>query len=85
MANHPSALKRMRQDEAKRLRKASHKSKVKTAIKKYLAAVQNNDPNSLELLSRASSLVQKGVKKGVYHINNAARTISRLSKKLPQA
>lgn len=85
MASHRSALKRMRQDEAKRLRKASHKSKVKTAIKKYLVAVTSKDSNAAELLRRASSLVQKGVGKGVFHLNTAARTISRLSKKLPPA
>ncbi len=85
MANHRSALKRMRQDEAKRVRKVSHRSKVKTAIKKYLVAVSNKDPNALELLHRASSLVHKGVSKGVFHLNTASRTISRLSKKLPPA
>ncbi len=85
MASHRSALKRMHQDEAKRLRKASHRSKVKTAVKKYLLAVASKDPNASELLRRASSLVQKGVGKGVFHINTAARTISRLSKKLPAA
>lgn len=85
MASHRSALKRMRQDEAKRVRKASHRSKVKTAIKKYLVAVADKDPNAPELLRRASSLVQKGVGKGVFHLNTAARTISRLAKKLPPA
>lgn len=85
MANHASALKRMRQSELRRLRNVSFKSKVKTAVKKYLQAVENKEADARELLGYASSLLQKGVSKGIYHKNTSSRTIARLSKRLPSA
>jgi small subunit ribosomal protein S20 len=83
MANHPSALKRMRQSEKKRLRNAGYRSQVKTAIKKYIQSVDQKLPSSKDLLTDAVSLLHKGVSKGIFHMNTASRVISRLSKKLP--
>ncbi len=83
MANHASALKRIRQNEKRRLRNQSYRSRVKTAVKAYLQAVQGNADNSGELLKEASSMIQRGVSKGIFHKNTASRTIGRLSKRLP--
>lgn len=83
MANHPSALKRIRQNEKKRLRNMSYKSKVKTALKKYLAAAEAQAQESSELLRSAVSLLDKGVSKGIFHANTVSRTVARLSRKLP--
>lgn len=83
MANHPSALKRIRQTEKRRLRNAAYRSKVKTTLKKYLVAAEQNLPESNELLKKAMSLLHKGVSKGIFHKNTAARKISRLSMKAP--
>jgi small subunit ribosomal protein S20 len=83
MAHHASALKRMRQNEIRRVRNMSFRSQVKTAVKKYLQAVDEKAPEAGGLLSEAVSLLQKGVSKGVYHKNTASRKISRLSTKLP--
>ncbi len=85
MANHPSALKRMRQAELRRQRNQSFKSRVKTTVKKLLVAAEENPDNAQTLLVEASSLLQKGVSKGVFHKNTASRTISRLSKKVSKA
>jgi small subunit ribosomal protein S20 len=85
MANHPSALKRIRQNAERRLRNKSYKTTVKNAIKQYLAAVDNKDQDVQGRLNLAVSLLQKGVSKGVYHQNTASRTIARLSKRLPTA
>jgi small subunit ribosomal protein S20 len=85
MANHQSALKRMRQNEERRARNISYKSKVKTAVKKYLLALESNDEDAQKFYRKASSLLQRGVSKGIYHKNTASRTISRLAKKLPPA
>ena len=82
MANHPSALKRMRQNEKKRLRNMSYKSKVKTAVKKYLKAVEEKTDDASNLLDATSSLLNKGVTKGIFHKNTASRSISRLSRRL---
>ena len=85
MANHPSALKRIRQNAERRLRNKSYKTTVKNAIKQYLAAVDSKDQDAQSRLNLAVSLLQKGVSKGVYHQNTASRTIARLSKRLPAA
>ena len=82
MANHPSALKRMRQNEKKRLRNMSYKSKVKTTVKKYLKAVEEKTSEASTLLNETMSLLSKGVTKGIFHKNTASRSISRLSRKL---
>ncbi|MEW6139629.1 MAG: 30S ribosomal protein S20 [Thermodesulfobacteriota bacterium] len=85
MANHPSALKRMRQNEKKRVRNISFKSRTRTAVKKYLAAAEEKNQDASVLLSNAASLLHKGVSKGIFHKNTASRTISRLSRKLSQS
>jgi len=63
----------------------SYKSKVKSVIKSYLAAVDSKDAEAAALLNKATSLLDKGVSKGIYHHNTASRTISRLTRRLPQA
>jgi len=82
MANHPSALKRMRQNEERRVRNISYKSKVKTAVKKFLLSAETHASDAATLLSQATSLLYKGVSKGIFHKNTASRTISRLAKKI---
>jgi small subunit ribosomal protein S20 len=72
----------MRQAEKKRLRNHSYKSKVKTAIKKFLQAVDEKTPEAKGFLCEATSLLDTGVSKGIFHKNTASRTVSRLSKRL---
>jgi small subunit ribosomal protein S20 len=72
----------MRQNEKRRLRNQAYRSRVKTAIKNYMKALESESPESGKLLSQASSLIQRGVAKGIFHKNHASRTIGRLSKKL---
>lgn len=85
MANHPSALKRMRQNQLRRLRNMSYKSKVKSTIKKYLKAIDDKSDESKTLFNDVASMLQTGVTKGIYHKNTASRTISRLAKRLTAA
>lgn len=83
MATHKSAVKRMRQSERRRMRNASIKSSVKTRIKKVLESVDAKDlEKSKEELYRTAKAVNKAASKGVLHKNNAARKISRLTKKV---
>lgn len=82
MAHHASALKRMRQNEVRRARNAAFRSRVKTAIRKYLRALDEKSPDTQALLSQAVSLLHKGASKGIYHKNTASRKIARLSVKL---
>ncbi len=81
MANIKSAKKRILVNKTKAARNKSIKSGVKTAIRKVEAAVAAKDKAaaSAELLN-ATSVISKAATKGVYHKNNAARKISRLSK-----
>ncbi len=81
MANIKSAKKRVLVTQVKTERNKSIKSAVKTAIRKVEAAVAAKDKAaSDEALKNAISLITKATNKGVYHKNNAARKVSRLSK-----
>ena len=74
----PTPLKRDRQDEERRLRNKMFKSKVKTAIRAYHEVLPNGE-NTLEKLNEVYSLMDKGVKKGVFKANKASHTKSRLA------
>lgn len=80
MANSKSALKRMRQNNSKRLvRKYYHKS-VRTAIKKL--KIENDLKLINAQIPKVFSMIDKLVKKNIIHINKASRIKSKLSKKL---
>ena len=81
MANIKSAKKRVLVDQKKADRNKSIKSAVKTSIKKVEAAVVAKDKEAaVAALANAISTIDKAATKGVYHKNNAARKVSRLSK-----
>ena len=81
MANIKSAKKRILVTETKTARNKAIRSEVKTSIKKVEAAVAANDKAAAEAaLLSATSVIDKAAKKGIYHKNNAARKVSRLTK-----
>jgi small subunit ribosomal protein S20 len=80
MANHKSALKRIRQSEKRTDRNRDRISKIKTFIKKFVNSLESG--NAASMFSVAQSEIQKGVSKGVLHKNTASRKVSRLSKML---
>lgn len=81
MANIKSAKKRILVNRTKAARNKSIKSAVKTAIKKVETAVAKNDKAAASAaLTEAISTISKATTKGVYHKNNCARKISRLTK-----
>jgi small subunit ribosomal protein S20 len=81
MANHKSALKRVRQTAKRNEINRSNRSKLRTQIKKLRGAVASTDKSaSGELLTPTISLIDKAVNKGLIHKNTAARYKSRLSK-----
>lgn len=82
MPNNPSAEKRMRQEQKRRLHNRSIKSLVKTQITKARQAINSEDPNSEAAVRTAVSELDRAAKKGVIHRNNAARRKSRLMKQL---
>ncbi|MBQ4384172.1 MAG: 30S ribosomal protein S20 [Firmicutes bacterium] len=86
MANVKSAKKRIRVIEKKTLRNRMVKSQVKTEIRKVLTEIQNGNAEAAKAnLQSAISAIDKARAKGVYHKNNAARKISRLTKAVNKA
>ena len=81
MANHKSALKRARQNEIRRIRNKSVRTRIKGIVKEVRQAVSESEGVvSQEKLNAAKSVIDKAAKKGVLHKKTAARKISRLSK-----
>lgn len=74
----PTALKRDLQNEANRIRNKSFRSKVSTAIKTAKDAAADQKQAKL---STVYSLMDKGVKKGVFKKNKANRLKSRITKR----
>lgn len=83
MANSPQARKRARQAQRHRARNVSHRSKVRTYIKKVVAAVDTGDAEAASTaLNEAVPVIDKMAGKGIMHRNKAARHKSRLSAKV---
>ena len=83
MANHASALKRMRQNRKRRLRNRMMKTLVKSHVRKLMLAVEEQKLEEARLLLRETTAVlHKSASKGVHHPNRASRQISRLSRKV---
>ena len=83
MANHKSAIKKFRQDEVRRMRNKAYKTRVKTAVKKVDAALQEKNREAAEeAFQEAVSVLDRVASKGVIHKNKAARKKSRLAKKI---
>ena len=81
MANHKSAIKRARQNEVRRLRNKSVKTRIKTIIKDVRSSA--NDASSTDMsakISAVQSAFDKASKRGVIHKRTASRKISRLAK-----
>lgn len=82
MKKNKSAIKKANQSEGKRVRNAHVKSTMKTQIKKAITAIEASDKdNTGGLLKNAIASINKAASKNVIHKNNAARKVSRLSKK----
>ena len=85
MANHKSALKRARQNEVKRTRNRSYKTRVKKAIRLVRSAVEDSTIEQAQVsFTKAVSIIQKTASNGVIHRNQAARKISRLARRINQ-
>ncbi|KAF2519697.1 30S ribosomal protein S20 [Flavobacterium salilacus subsp. salilacus] len=78
MANHKSALKRIRTNEKKRvLNKYQHKT-TRNAIKAIRVATDKNEAS--EKLSGVISMIDKLAKKNIIHANKASNLKSKLTK-----
>jgi len=81
LANHKSAIKRAQQNESRRLRNKSVKTRIKTIVKDIRsAAAETSGADISAKINAAQSAIDKASKKGVIHKRTAARKISRLTK-----
>ena len=81
MANIKSAKKRIEVAQIRNDRNKAIKSGVKTAMKKVFAAIEAENKEAAQAeLANATKVIEMAASKGVYHKNNAARKVSRLSK-----
>ena len=81
MANHKSALKRVRQNENRRIRNKTLKTRIKNVAKEVRQAVsEQSSEKALKSLDIAKSVIDKAAKKGAVPRKTAARKISRISK-----
>jgi len=78
MANHKSALKRIRSNAAKRLRNRYQAKTTRTFIKRLRNAVSKEE--GLALLPKVTSMLDRLAKKNVIHKNKAANNKSKLTK-----
>ncbi len=78
MANHKSALKRVRSNEAKRLRNRYQAKTTRTFIKKLREAKTKKE--AVDLYKKVSSMIDKLAKKNIIHKNTAAHKKSKLAK-----
>jgi small subunit ribosomal protein S20 len=83
MANHKSAIKRMRQTERRNEVNRRNRSRLRTEVKKLRAAIEGGDQEEAKtLLPQVVSAIDKSIQKGVLHANAAARHKSRLTAKV---
>jgi len=85
LANHKSALKRIRQNEKRNERNKIVRSKTKNVIKNVLSAIEEKSVEDAQnSLKEASKIIGKNAAKGVMHKRAASRKISGLAKKVYQ-
>jgi small subunit ribosomal protein S20 len=83
MANHPSAIKRYRQSQKRRLTNQMNRHKLKTQLKKMRAAIATGkSADAKTLLSATCGVIDRSVQRGVIKKNTARRYKSRLTKRI---
>ena len=81
MANKKSAIKRIRQNEKRRVRNRVFRGSARTYVKKARLAIEaGNVDDAREATRLAVKALDKAAEKGVLHRNNASRRKGRLMK-----
>ena len=78
MANHKSALKRIRQNEVRKVRNRYYHKTARTALK--ILRNEEDKAAATEQLPKVISLLDKLAKKNIIHKNKAANLKSKLTK-----
>jgi len=82
MANHKSALKRIRQNETKRLNNRYYAKTTRNAVKALRNATDKEE--AAKLYPEVVSMIDKLAKRNVIHKNKAANLKSKLALKINQ-
>ena len=83
MANHPSAIKRHRQSQRRRMTNQMNRHKLKNHMKKLRAAIAGGKAaDAKTLLPATFSIIDRSVQHGVIKKNTAGRYKSRLTKRV---
>ena len=80
MANHKSAIKRIRSNDAKRLQNRYYAKTTRNAIKKLRGTDAKKE--AADLLPKVVAMLDKLAKKNTIHKNKAANLKSKLTKKV---
>ncbi|SFS52373.1 30S ribosomal protein S20 [Lutibacter maritimus] len=78
MANHKSALKRIRSNRAKQLRNKYQHKTTRNAVRDLRAATEKKEAE--ELFPKVIAMVDKLAKKNIIHKNKASNLKSKLTK-----
>ena len=83
MANTTQSKKRARQNEKRSAVNKSRRSRIRTFLRKVEEAISNGDRSAASsALIAAQPELMRGVSKGIFHKNTAARKMSRLSARI---
>ncbi len=83
MANSPQAKKRARQNERRFQINKARRSRIRTHLRKVEEAIASGDKDAAQAALRACQPeLMRGVTKGVFHKNTAARKMSRLASRV---
>ena len=78
MANHKSAIKRIRQNAAKRIHNRFYHKTTRNAVKELRATTKKKEAQ--EMLPKVTSMLDKLAKRNIIHKNKAANLKSSLTK-----
>ena len=83
MANIQSQIKRIRQDEVRRIRNKDTRTELKTYVKRFETAVEDKDKDAAAVaFKEASRKLDKAMTKGLVKKNTAANKKSRMAARL---
>ena len=82
MANTRSAMKRIKQNEKRRLRNRAARSTIRSSLKTARAAAAEKSAQSKEVVLEAIRVLDRAVSRGIIHRNTAARKKSALARSL---
>ena len=78
MANHKSAIKRIRQTEKRRVHNKYYAKTMRNAIRKFRAMTDKKEAE--EKISTLVSLIDRNAKRSIIHKNKASNLKSKLSR-----